>query len=138
MSKTFFDTNILIYQMDERNSSKRDTCRDLVRKTALEGDAVISTQVLQEFYVVATGKLHLDPLFTKSIMHAFQNMEVVIIGGDLINEAIDASVQFKMSFWDALILVAAESAKCQILYSEDLNSGQVMRNVRVENPLTTR
>jgi predicted nucleic acid-binding protein len=135
VSKAFFDTNILVYQMDKRNVSKRDICRDLVRRTAREGDAVISTQVLQEFYVVATAKLHLDPLFTKSIMHTFENMEVVVVGKDLINAAIDACLQFKLSFWDALILVAAESAKCEVLYSEDLNPGQVMRNVRVENPL---
>ena len=135
MSKVFFDTNILIYQMDKRSAVKRDTCRDLVRKAASSGDAVISTQVLQEFYVVATSKLHLDPIVSKSIMHTFENMEVVTIGKDLINEAIDASLQYKLSFWDALILVAAESAKCEMVYSDDLTEGQVMRNVKIVNPL---
>ena len=135
MSKVFFDTNILIYQMDKRSVTKRDKCRDLVRAAATNGDAVISTQVLQEFYVVATNKLHIDPIVSKSIMHTFENMEVVTIGKDLINEAIDASIQYQLSFWDALILVAAESAKCEIIYSEDLNEGQVMRNVKIVNPL---
>lgn len=134
MSKAFFDTNILIYQMD-KSSPAREKCRNLVREAAMDGDAVISTQVLQEFHVVATSKLHLDPLVSKSIMHTFENMEVVTIGKDLINEAIDASLQYKLSFWDALILLAAESAKCEILYSEDLNEGQVMRNVKIVNPL---
>ena len=127
--------NILIYQLDKGSTTKRDKCRNLVCKAAIDGDAVISTQVLQEFYVVATSKLHLDPLVSKSIMHTFENMEVVTIGKDLINEAIDASLQYKLSFWDALILVAAESAKCEVMYSEDLNEGQVMRNVRIVNPL---
>ena len=68
-------------------------------------------------------------------MHTFENMEVVTIGKDLINEAIDISLQFKVSFWDALILVAAESAKCEIVYSEDVNEGQIMRNVKIVNPL---
>ena len=68
-------------------------------------------------------------------MHTFENMEIVTIGKELINEAIDASVQYKLSFWDALILVAAESAKCEILYSEDFNDSQIMRNVKVQNPL---
>jgi predicted nucleic acid-binding protein len=135
VSKIFFDTNILIYQMDKRSITKRDKCRTLVREAATNGDAVISTQVLQEFYVVATKKLHIDPIVSKSIMHTFENMEVVTIGKDLINEAIDASIQYQLSFWDALILVAAESAKCEILYSEDLNEGQVMRNVEIVNPL---
>lgn len=135
MSKVFFDTNILVYQMDKRSIEKRDVCRHLVRKAATDGSAVISTQVLQEFYVVATKKLRLDPIISKSIMHTFENMEVVTIGKELINEAIDASLQYKLSFWDALIIVAAESAKCEILYSEDLNTGQVMRNVKIVNPL---
>ena len=135
MSKVFFDTNILVYQMDKGNVTKREKCRDLVREAATNGDAVISTQVLQEFYVVVTKKLHIDPIVSKSIMHTFENMEVVTIGKDLINEAIDASIQYQLSFWDALILVAAESAKCEIMYSEDLNEGQVMRNVKIMNPL---
>jgi predicted nucleic acid-binding protein len=120
--------------MGKGNSFKRDKCRSLVRKAAIDGEAVISTQVLQEFYVTTT-ELHIDPLVIKSIMHTFENMEVVTIGKDLINEAIDASLQYKLSFWDSLILVAAESAKCDILYSEDLNEGQIMRTVRIMNPL---
>jgi predicted nucleic acid-binding protein len=133
--KVFLDTNVLVYQMDTKNSIKREKCRSLIRKTANDGDAVISTQVLQEFYVVATNKLHIPPAVSKSIIHTFENMEIVTIGKELINEAIDASLQYKLSFWDALILVAAESAKCEVLYSEDFNDGQIMRNVKVLNPL---
>jgi predicted nucleic acid-binding protein len=133
--KAFFDTNVLLYQMDKKSPTKRERCRSLVRKTADDGEAVISTQVLQEFYVVATNKLHLAPVASKSIMHTFENMEIVTIGKELINEAIDASLQYQLSFWDALILVAAESARCELLYSEDFNDGQIMRNVKVRNPL---
>jgi predicted nucleic acid-binding protein len=133
--KAFFDTNILLYQMDKKNPVKREKCRSLVRRTGDSGEAVISTQVLQEFYVVATNKLHIAPVASKSIMHTFENMEIVTIGKELINEAIDASIQYKLAFWDALILVAAESAKCEILYSEDFNDSQIMRNVKVQNPL---
>ena len=135
MFKAFFDTNILVYQMDGRSPDKRLLCRELVRKTVLQRDAVISTQVLQEFYVASTAKLHMDPLLVKCIIHTLENMEVVTVGKELINEAIDASLQYKLSFWDSLILVSAESAKCEVLYSEDLNAGQVMRNVRIVNPL---
>lgn len=135
MPKAFFDTNVLVYQMDKKNLTKREKCRSLVRKIADDGDAVISTQVLQEFYVVATKKLHITPVASKSIMHTFENMEIVTVGKELINEAIDASLQYKLSFWDALILVAAESAKCEVLYSEDFNDGQIMRNVKARNPL---
>ena len=135
MPKVFFDTNILVYQLDKKSPAKREMCRSLVRKTAYDGEAVISTQVLQEFHVVATNRLHIAPVVSKSIIHTIENMEIVTIGKELINEAIDASLQYKLSFWDALILVAAESARCEILYSEDFNDGQIMRNVRVLNPL---
>jgi predicted nucleic acid-binding protein len=121
--------------MDKTNPDKRETCRNLIRKAASKGDAVISTQVLQEFYVATTTKLYVDPILIKSIIHTFENMEVVTINRDLINDAIDASLQYKLSFWDSLIIITAESAKCDLLYSEDLNHGQVIRNVKIVNPL---
>ena len=91
--------------------------------------------MLQEFYIVATKKLAVKPLLAKNIVQTFTNMEVVTIGVGLIKEAIDASMQYKLSFWDSLIIVAAESAKCEFLFSEDLNDGQIIRNVRIINPL---
>jgi len=99
------------------------------------GDAVISSQVLQEFYIVCTTRLKLKPLFVKGLIHNFENMELVTIGADLIKEAIDTSLQNDISFWDALIVVAAEAARCKYLYTEDLNDGQIIRNVRVQNPI---
>ena len=138
MAKMFIDTNILVYQMDKRDPAKRSVCRDLVRKAAANGDAVISAQVLQEFYVATTTKLHIDPILIKSIMHTLENMEVVTIGNELIDDAIDASIQYKLSFWDSLIVVAAESAKCETLYTEDLNDGQIIRNVRITNPMKSK
>ena len=114
---------------------KRALSRDLFRDKAVAGDAVISTQVLQEFYVAATVKLHVDPLLVKSIIHMFENMDVVVVGKDVINEAVDTSLQYKLSFWDSLIVVSAESAKCELLYTEDLNEGQIIRSVKIVNPL---
>ncbi len=134
MSKVFFDTNILVYQIDNRNLKKRAICRDLFKESASKGEAAVSTQVLQEFYVTATVKLLVNPLLAKSLLRIMENLEVVTVGKDLINEAVDVSLLHKISFWDSLIVVAAESAACELLYSEDLNAGQVIRNVRVVNP----
>jgi predicted nucleic acid-binding protein len=61
-------------------------------------------------------------------------MEVVTVGSDLIKEAIDTSIQNGISFWDALIVVAAEAARCRYLHTEDLNDGQVIRGVRIQKP----
>jgi predicted nucleic acid-binding protein len=132
--KGFIDTNVLVYQLDKSDLGKRNTCRGIVRDLVSRNDAVISTQVLQEFYVVCTTKLKLKPVFAKGLIHGFENMEIITIGPDLIKEAIDASVQNDISFWDSLIIVSAEAAHCKYLYTEDLNDGQIIRNVRIQNP----
>lgn len=135
MAKSFLDTNILIYQLDARDPVKQGRCRGIVKALASSHEAVISTQVLQEFYVACTTKLKVKPLLVKAIMHGFENMEVVTVGAELISEAIDTSLQYQLSFWDALGVVAAESAKCKYLLTEDLNEGKIVRKVRIQNPL---
>jgi len=89
VSKVFFDTSILVYQLDKRFPKKQVICRSLAREAAGKGEAVISTQVLQEFSVAATSKLKVDPVLAKGILHRLVNMEVVTVSKDLINEAID-------------------------------------------------
>ena len=135
MSKIFIDTNILIYSMDSFDLSKQEKCRMLLR--ALTGDlrGVISTQVIQEFYVTATKKLGADPLIVKDVLHSFERFETVIITPEIIKDAIDCGIINQISFWDSLIVVAAGTAHCEKLWSEDLNDGQVIRGVQVENPL---
>jgi len=135
MSKVFVDTNILVYCMDESDKKRKARCRTLVE--ALVGDlyGVLSTQVLQEFYVAATKKLGADPLAVKDILHSFRRFETVVITPEIIKDAIDCSLINRLSFWDSLIAVAAESARCEKIWTEDLNDGQIIRGVRIENPL---
>ena len=135
MAKVFIDTNILVYSLDQFDTKKQEKCRKLLR--ALTGDlrGVISTQVMQEFYVAATNKLGADALIVKDILHSFERFETIIITPQIIKDAIDCGIINKLSFWDALIVAAAESAGCDKLWTEDLNDGQVIRGVRVVNPL---
>lgn len=70
-----------------------------------------------------------------NILHSFERFETIIITPQIIKEAIDCSIINRLSFWDALIVTAAEGAKCEKIWSEDLNDGQVVRGVRIENPL---
>ena len=135
MSKIFIDTKILVYSLDQFEAEKRKKCRDLLRTLSGDLRGVISTQVMQEFYVASTTKLGADVLIVKDILHSFERFETIIITPQIIKEAIDCSIINKLSFWDALIITAAESAKCEKLWSEDLNDGQVIRGVRIENPL---
>jgi predicted nucleic acid-binding protein len=100
----------------------------------LVGVSVLSTQILQELYVVAIKKLGIEPIVAKELMLGFENMEVVQITPTLIRNAIDTSVVNRLSFWDALIVVSAESAACDTLFTEDLNPDHTVRGVRVYNP----
>jgi predicted nucleic acid-binding protein len=133
-AKVYFDTNVLVYSADKNDTVKQLLARSVLREAVKSGLGVLSTQVLQEFYVVATKKLGIDPLLAKELITHFENMEVVHITPTLIREAIDTSIVNQLSFWDALIVVAAESAACRALLTEDLNSGQTIRGVRVNNP----
>jgi predicted nucleic acid-binding protein len=135
MSKVFLDTNLLVYTMDSYDTEKKQQCRSLLKTVTRDMQGVISTQVMQEFYVAATRKLGADPLTTKDVMNAFTRFEVVGVTPDIINSAVDCSILNRLSFWDALIVAAAESAHCDFLWTEDLNNGQVIRGVKVENPL---
>jgi predicted nucleic acid-binding protein len=135
MSKVFLDTNIFVYSLDQSDSSKRKKCRNLIKSLIDENSGVISTQVLQELYVAATAKLGADALLVKDIIRSLERLETVVVSPMLIKEAIDCSLINRLSFWDALIVVTAESAHCEILWTEDLNHGQVIRGVRIENPL---
>jgi predicted nucleic acid-binding protein len=135
MSKVFLDTNIFVYSLDQSDSTKRKKCRNLIKSLTDENSGVISTQVLQELYVAATSKLGADPLLVKDIIRSLERLETVVVSPMLIKEAIDCSLINRLSFWDALIVVTAESAHCEILWTEDLNHGQVIRGVLIENPL---
>lgn len=138
MSKVFLDTNILIYATDQDEPEKQNACRAILKQLQEANRSVISTQVMQEFFVVATRKLGVDPLKAKRILQAFGNLEVVPVSPPLIYEAIDCSQHNQISFWDALVLVCAESARCDMILSEDLNDGQIIRGVKIQNPFTWR
>lgn len=135
MSKIFVDTNILVYCLDQAEADKKKRCRQLLQGLGGENQGVISTQIMQEFYVAATKKLKATELLVKDILHSLRRFEVVIVSPDLVEEAIDCSIIHRLSFWDALMVVSAETARCRMIWTEDLNHGQTIRGVRIENPL---
>lgn len=134
MSKIFIDTNILVYTVDKNDIGKQEQARRTIKKIVADHYPVISTQVIQEFYVATTLKLKADPVIIKSIIHNFSNMEIVGNDLGLIEQAIDISVMSKISFWDSLIIAAAEKSNCEYVLSEDLNTGQIFRGIKVVNP----
>jgi predicted nucleic acid-binding protein len=100
------------------------------------GSAVLSTQVLQEFYVSVTRKLAspLPPEVAEARVRDFSDLPLVRVDAPLILAAIARSRSLGFSFWDALILEAALSAGAERLLTEDLQHGQEIESLRVENP----
>jgi predicted nucleic acid-binding protein len=98
---------------------------------------VLSTQVLQEFYVNIRKKARapVSAADAKQWLADYLNWEVVVNDGNAVIEAIDLEERYRVSFWDALILQAASSAGAAIVYSEDLSHGQQYANLLVQNPL---
>ncbi|MFZ1678590.1 MAG: PIN domain-containing protein [Saprospiraceae bacterium] len=132
--KVFFDTNILIYMQSGMNPAKMKTSRQLFEKSSSDHLIVLSTQVLQEFFVAMTRKLNHDPITIKNLLNLFDDFEIVTINTSIIFEAIDTSVLNQLSFWDSLIICSAVSSHCKVIYTEDMNHGQVIRGVEIVNP----
>lgn len=137
VSKIFIDTNLIVYTLDKSNANKQERARTVIREIVDVHLPVISTQVIKEIYVVAINKMKADPIIVKNIIHNFRNMEIVTNDIELIEQAIDISVISQVSFWDSLIIAAAEKAKCEYIFSEDLNPGQTYRGILVVNPFET-
>ena len=133
--KYFFDTNVLVYMQDASDLVKQQKARSLLSTHLSNGSAVISTQCLQEFYNVLANKMKQDKIQTKQIMHSLsENIPVVQVTPTLIENGIDISINTQFSLWDSLMLSAASFAKCTVLYSEDMNDGQVVNGVKIQNP----
>ena len=134
MDRIFIDTNILVYTIDSYNKEKQKKARKLLKELIAKESPVISTQVLQEFYNAVTMKLKADKLTAKSMLHGFSSLDTVQVNLHIIEQAVDINILSGMSFWDSLIIAAAEAANCSILLSEDLADGQIVRGIEIKNP----
>jgi predicted nucleic acid-binding protein len=121
--------------LDQHDPDKQQKSRSCLRQLAEMSGGVISTQVMQEFYVTATKKLQVDALLVKETLHSFAQFEIILISPEIIDRAVDCQILNQISFWDALIVSAAQSACCEVLWTEDLNHGQIIQEIRIENPL---
>jgi predicted nucleic acid-binding protein len=135
--KSFVDTNILFYAYDRTAGKKHERAKQVVVDLWESGDGVLSTQVLQEFCVTLRRVDRARPIAdVRRLVQNFSSWEVIVNTQESILRALEIESQYKISFWDALIVDAAQSSGASILYSEDLNAGQTYGPVRVLNPLT--
>ena len=137
--KCFVDTNILVYAHDRSTGAKHTRAQALIQELWNSGSGVLSTQVLQEFCVslrrkaarpVPAGEI-------RRLVQDYSTWEIVTNTAESILQALEIEARYKTSFWDALIIQAAEASGAFTLYSEDLANGQRYGAVRVVNPFAT-
>jgi len=134
--KIFVDTNILIYAYDRGAGPKHDLALSLIETLWQEGTGALSTQVLQEFYVNVRRKAQkpISAQQARDLIADYLAWNPVINDGASVLEAIDMEQRYKFSFWDAMIVAAANRAGASTLYSEDFNSGQIIGSLKIINP----
>jgi predicted nucleic acid-binding protein len=134
----FVDTNILMYAHDASAGAKHERARALVEELWRDRTGVVSTQVLQELAVNLRRKTAkpLDAKATREVVADYLTWQVVVNHGESILEALDVEERYQISFWDALVVQAAQSAGARVLYSEDLSDGQHYGPTRVVNPFS--
>ena len=130
----FFDTNILVCADDAAYPGKQEKAIALVAKHFRQGTAVVSLQVLQEYFVAATRKLNVAPEVAQRKVEILARGRVVRFEASDVIAAIELHRLTRISFWDALIVQAVRSAGAAVLYSEDLQPGAVLGGVRVVSP----
>ena len=134
--KAFVDTNVLVYAYDRAGGSKHERARELVEDLWTAGRGVLSTQVLQEFYVNVRRKTRppVSPEEARALVVDYLAWDPFVNDGATVLEAVDAECRHQLSFWDALVVVAAVKSGASVIYSEDFNHGQTFGSVRVLNP----
>ncbi len=134
--RRFFDTNVLVYLFDADAARKQARARELLKQTVEEGLALLSTQVLQEFFVAVTRKLSapLPPEQAERAARDLASLPIVQVDTEMILRAIATMRRYRLSFWDSLIVEAAMHGGAAVLYSEDFRHGQVIEGMTIENP----
>jgi len=135
--QVFVDTNILVYAFDASDEERQERAERALVPLFEEDRIRLSTQVLQEFYVTMTRKVG-RPWSSEEALGVLDDLAswpLVVVDYDLIRESVLLSDEASLSFWDALIVNAAARSGAEVLFTEDMNDGQVVRGIRVSNPL---
>lgn len=133
----FFDTNVIVYFIDEDEPEKREIARSLIEEHLVGGDGMISVQVLREFYS-ATRKLRrpLSDEQAEDMVRYFSTFRTLPEDAGMILGAVRRSRELELSFWDALIVEAALKGGADRLLTEDLQDGRVIEGMKIENPFS--
>jgi predicted nucleic acid-binding protein len=132
----FVDTNVLVYAFDKSESTKKRMAQRLLHELMADDRLRVSTQVLQELFVTLTRKVRqccsLDEAL--AILEDLAAWPLMTVDYAAIRSAAGLAAEARISFWDALVVVAAARTGASVLYTEDLNHGQEILGVRIRNP----
>ncbi len=136
MSVEFCDTNVVVYAYDSTAGTKREEARALLQRLWQSGEGAVSVQILQELFVTLTRKV--TPALgigdARRIITDIATWQVFAPTAHDVIDAIDAAARWRISFWDAMLLVSAQAVGASVVWSEDLNAGQAFNGVLVQNP----
>ena len=138
--KYFIDTNILVYSFDKSNLKKQQTSKEIISNALYKQEGCISYQVIQEFINVAIQKF--DTPLTKDdcikyVTNVLEPLCEVLSSIELYKDALEIKEGWQYSFYDSLIISSALRAKCNILYTEDMQHKQRIRDLVIINPFVT-
>jgi predicted nucleic acid-binding protein len=133
--KTFVDTNVLIYAHDIDAKVKYETANLVLRELWMDRRGVLSTQVLQEFYINVTRKIRapLSKSLARRVVDSYAIWCIEMTPAEIL-AAFRIEDDSQIGFWDALIVSAAAKAGATRILSEDLNAGQRIAGILIENP----
>ncbi len=133
-TRSFIDTNVLVYAEASDEPAKQRLALDLLKQLFETTSGVLSTQVLQEYCNVAIKKLKLPAAHIRAQLDLYEQFEVVQVTPAIIRAGLDLHQTRSVSFYDAIVLASAQTAGCSVLLSEDMNAGELVAGVRVVNP----
>jgi predicted nucleic acid-binding protein len=134
LPRTFFDTNILVYADDFRDPIKQHKAENLIADYGDAGAAVVSLQVMQEYFVTAIQRLKLDVDVARRKVELFSKLNVAVASTSDILAAIDLHRIHRINFWDALVLRMAKESGCRVLFTEDMQHQQQLDGIQIINP----
>lgn len=132
--RSFFDTNILIYTDDSAFPEKQKIALQLFDQGWNNGNIVLSTQVLQEYFVASTRKLGVLAEVVQQKIELLSNLDIMTIEHIDVIQAIDIHRLHSFSFWDSLIIRMAQKACCPVLFSENMQHERQIGGVKIINP----
>ena len=136
MSSVFIDTNVLVYAFDADSGLKFERAQSILKDCWNNQTGILSTQVLEEFYVTVTKKLpsKMDKQSARNIVQVYKAWSAQPITPDDIIDASEFEEQNQLSFWDSLIITVAQKTGAETLYSEDMQDGQKFGSLTIVNP----